>query len=171
MEQRALLSSIAVCDPIRCDPIQAGGSGVNPATSPPGFTPAEIQTAYGISSISLGGVSGTGAGQTIAIIDAYNDPNIISDAAAFNSQFGLQQFNSGGPTFKVLNETGGATRPATRARGRGAGRWRSRWTWNGPIRSPPRRTSSSSRPAALSMTDLMAGSRRPRPIPASPWFR
>ncbi len=117
LEQRALLSSIAVCDPIRCDPIQAGGSGVNPATSPPGFTPAEIQTAYGISSISLGGVSGTGAGQTIAIIDAYNDPNIISDAAAFNSQFGLQQFNSGGPTFKVLNETGGATLPGNASTG------------------------------------------------------
>jgi autotransporter-associated beta strand protein len=71
-----------------------------------------MQTAYGISAISLGGVAGTGSGQTIAIVDAFDDPNIVSDAAAFNSQFGLQQFNvSGGPTLTVLNQTAGATPP------------------------------------------------------------
>ena len=87
LEQRALLSITAVCDPIPYDPIQAGpASGTNPnSPSGTGYTPANIQAAYGISSISLGGVAGTGAGQTIAIIDAYNDPNILSDAAAFNT--------------------------------------------------------------------------------------
>ena len=55
-------------------------------------------------------MAGTGSGQTIAIVDAYNDPNIVSDAATFNTQFNLQQFNvSGGPTLTVLNQTGGAT--------------------------------------------------------------
>ena len=57
--------------------------------------------AYGISSaanfyniqlpLASGTVYGTGAGQTIAIIDPYNDPNIVSDVAAFSSQFGLPQ--------------------------------------------------------------------------------
>ena len=61
--------------------------------------PAQIQTAYGINAISLGGVTGTGSGQTIAIVDAYDDPSIVSDEATFNTQFGLQQFNvAGGPT-------------------------------------------------------------------------
>ena len=41
-----------------------------------GYTPAQIRTAYGINSLSFGSTSANGAGQTIAIIDAYNDPNI-----------------------------------------------------------------------------------------------
>ena len=57
-------------------------------------------------------MAGTGSGQTIAIVDAYNDPDIVSDTAAFNTQFGLQQFNvAGGPTLTVLNQTGGTTPP------------------------------------------------------------
>ncbi len=57
-------------------------------------------------------MAGTGSGQTIAIVDAYDDPTIVSDAATFNTQFGLQQFNvSGGPTLTVLNQTGGPTPP------------------------------------------------------------
>jgi hypothetical protein len=38
---------------------------------------------------SKGTVTGNGAGQTIAIVDAYNDPNIASDLAKFDSQYGL----------------------------------------------------------------------------------
>ncbi|HEV3299038.1 MAG TPA: S53 family peptidase [Planctomycetaceae bacterium] len=88
---------------------------VTPANSGP-VTPAQMQQAYGINQISLGGVAGNGAGQTIAIVDAYNDPNIIADASSFNNQFGLQQFNvSGGPTFKVLNENGGTSLPGNSA--------------------------------------------------------
>ena len=66
-----------------------------------------MTAAYGVNQIMFGSVKGTGAGQTIAIVDAYNDPDIVSDAAAFSSQFGLPQFNTaGGPTFQVLNQTG-----------------------------------------------------------------
>ena len=35
-------------------------------------------------------MTGNGAGQTIAIIDASYDPNIASDLKAFDSQYGLQ---------------------------------------------------------------------------------
>jgi hypothetical protein len=92
-----------------------------PSSVTPGFqqgtagpiTPAQMQTAYGVNLISFGGVQGTGQGQTIAIVDAYNDPNIIADAQAFSTQFGLPQFNvSGGPTLQVLNEFGGTTLPS-----------------------------------------------------------
>src|SRR5690242_12374330 len=40
-------------------------------STPTGYTPAQIQAYLGL--------SGTGAGQTIAIVDAYHDPNIASD--------------------------------------------------------------------------------------------
>ena len=67
---------------------------------------------------SFGGTAGTGAGQTIAIVDAYNDPDVISDANTFSSAFGLPQFNgSGQPTLKVLNESGGTSLPANSSPG------------------------------------------------------
>jgi subtilase family serine protease len=62
-------------------------------TTPVGYTPAKIAAAYGFSNINLGGVAGNGAGQTIAIVDAYDDPNIASDLAKFDSQFGLPVAN------------------------------------------------------------------------------
>lgn len=54
--------------------------------SPSGYSPAQIKNAYGINRISE-----TGKGQTIALIVAYSDPNIISDVAAFSSNFNLPQ--------------------------------------------------------------------------------
>src|SRR5215472_5209297 len=35
------------------------------------------------------GLTGDGKGQTIAIVDAYNDPSIASDAETFSQQYGL----------------------------------------------------------------------------------
>jgi subtilase family serine protease len=72
-----------------------------------GYTPAQIKAAYGFSSVTFGTVKGDGSGETIAIVDAYNDPNIVSDLAAFDKQFGL----AAPPSLKVVNETGGTKLP------------------------------------------------------------
>jgi subtilase family serine protease len=77
------------------------------------YTPSQISTVYGFTGANFKGTAATGAGQTIAIIDWYNDPNIVSEVAAFNSQYGLQTFNSGGPTFTVVNQSGGSSLPTT----------------------------------------------------------
>ena len=71
------------------------------SSGPSGYSPQQIQTAYGVNQItfSSGTVSGSGAGQTIAIIDAYNDPNITSDLAKFDAEYGL----SAPPSFTVDN--------------------------------------------------------------------
>jgi subtilase family serine protease len=60
-----------------------------PATAP--YSPAQIRQAYGFNNITFnnGTVAGDGRGQTIAIIDAYDDPNIAGDLHAFDSHFGL----------------------------------------------------------------------------------
>ena len=60
-------------------------------SEPTGYTPQQIQNAYGVNQIKFSGgtVAGNGAGQTIAIVTAYNDPNISSDLAAFDKQYGL----------------------------------------------------------------------------------
>jgi subtilase family serine protease len=53
------------------------------------FTPAQIAHAYGLDNISFGAIKGDGTGQTIAIVDAYNNPNIGSDLHHFDQTFGL----------------------------------------------------------------------------------
>ena len=49
-----------------------------------GYTPAQIGHGYGFDQIS-----GQGKGQTIAIVDAFDHPNIEQDLALFSSTFGL----------------------------------------------------------------------------------
>jgi hypothetical protein len=96
----------------------------NPAVA---FTPAQIRAAYGINSLSL-----DGTGQTIAIVDAYDDPSIFQALDSFDSQFGPA---SSGPTLydlygaatsflTVVNESGQpAPLPATDPAGPGGDNW------------------------------------------------
>jgi hypothetical protein len=94
-------------------PAFAPAASADPLTLSAPFTPAQIRHAYTVDQISFNGTAGDGTGQTIAIIDAYHTPSIISDAAAFSTRFSLPQFNiSGGPTLTVLNQSGGTTPPA-----------------------------------------------------------
>jgi len=97
--------------------IGSTGQGVTPnldvisplavSSSPIGLTPAQVKSAYGFSSVNFGSVVGNGAGQTIAIVDAYNDPNIASDLARFDQTFGL----AAPPSLKVVNQSGGSSLP------------------------------------------------------------
>jgi hypothetical protein len=93
------------------------------SATPAGLTPNQIRGAYGLGSytsgvlsqgISFDGVQGDGRGQTIAIVDAYDDPTALSDLNAFSTYYGLPTFNgTGGPTFQKLNQNGGTTLPGT----------------------------------------------------------
>lgn len=86
------------------------------------FTPAQIRHAYGFDQIAA--FSSTtdknyynahaGAGQTIAIVDAFYDPTIVGDLAAFNSAFGLPQLDgkSGNATFTVQDLSNHTLSPA-----------------------------------------------------------
>jgi hypothetical protein len=69
------------------------------------FTPSQVRNAYGISQIAYGATPGTGAGQTIAIIDPGNDPDVQADLTTFDSTYGLPA----PPSFTVTGENG--TRP------------------------------------------------------------
>jgi subtilase family serine protease len=59
------------------------------------LTPGQISSAYGLNAITFsnGTVKGTGEGQTIAIVDAFNDPTIYSDLTAFDQKYGLPNLN------------------------------------------------------------------------------
>ena len=108
LESRTLLSASSVLDGLFASPL-----GYNPAqvtnTIPTGYTPSQIRSAYGFDKISFsnGAVQGDGSGQTIAIVDAYNDPNISSDLQVFDKKFGIAD----PPSFTKVNQTGGTALP------------------------------------------------------------
>jgi fibronectin type 3 domain-containing protein len=81
----------------------AGGlpAAVSYPTPIPGtMSPAKIQEAYGFNNVLLpGGASATGAGETIAIVDAFDDPNIQSDLHTFDQQY----FGGVDPVFTKIN--------------------------------------------------------------------
>ena len=64
-----------------------GGGGNSPNVDAP-YTPAEIRHAYGVDQLSY-----DGTGQTIAIVDAFDDPTIAADLTAFDLKFGLPTAN------------------------------------------------------------------------------
>ena len=59
--------------------------------TPSGYSPSDLQTAYDLTSYS----GSNGSGITVAIVDAYDDPNAASDLAVYRKQFGLTACGSG----------------------------------------------------------------------------
>src|SRR6516225_8738876 len=55
--------------------------GIQPlgTAGPSGYTPAQVRHAYGFDRITFNGVVGDGSGQTIAIVNAFDNPNIAND--------------------------------------------------------------------------------------------
>jgi subtilase family serine protease len=60
------------------------------------YTPAQIRAAYGLPALPAADAALTGAqaaqlgaGQTLYIVDAYHDPNVAEELAAFNQKFAL----------------------------------------------------------------------------------
>ena len=108
-------------------PIEPDGGG----ESPGGYTPQEIQTAYGVNSIRFGSITGDGAGQTIAIVDAYDDPGLVDSAASDFSTSDLAQFDQAfgladPPSFTKVNQNGDTSGlPGTDPAGAGSssGNW------------------------------------------------
>ena len=57
------------------------------------MTPAQVNQAYGFNAISSNGIVGNGAGQTIAIIDAYDDPKFVDSTSPNFASSDLHQFD------------------------------------------------------------------------------
>jgi parallel beta-helix repeat protein len=78
---------------------------------PTGYTPQQLQTAYGLNQVNFAGIKGDGTGQTIALVDAYDNPSFVDstdpsfDTSAlhlFDQEFGLPD----PPSFTKVNELG-----------------------------------------------------------------
>lgn len=78
--------------------------GVTADATPSGYGPGDLLSAYNLP-------AGGGSGQTIAIVDAYNDPNAESDLATYRSQYGLPACTTGNGCFQKADEHGGTSYP------------------------------------------------------------
>jgi subtilase family serine protease len=78
--------------------------GVTPNATPSGYGPSDLRSAYNIP-------AGGGAGQTVAIVDAYNDPNAAADLAVYRSQYGLPACTTASGCLKIVGETGTSKLP------------------------------------------------------------
>lgn len=76
---------------------------------PAGYHPADLQSAYNLPSTTAG------QGQTVAIVDAYNDPKAETDLAVYRRTFGLPPSTTANGCFKKVNQTGGTSYPSANA--------------------------------------------------------
>ncbi|HLJ95775.1 MAG TPA: S53 family peptidase, partial [Gemmataceae bacterium] len=88
LESRTLLSATDLASLAAFPAGHFASANFSGTQSPSGYWPAQIRHAYGFDSLSY-----TGSGQTIAIVDAYDDPNIVSDLARFDAQYGIASAN------------------------------------------------------------------------------
>jgi hypothetical protein len=81
-----------------------------------GYTPSDLWSAYGLGALStLGAAGGPGTGQTVGIVDAYDDPNVEADLGTFDSQYGLPACTTADGCFTKVGQTGTSSLPAGNA--------------------------------------------------------
>ncbi|HEX4519090.1 MAG TPA: hypothetical protein VH063_05865 [Gaiellaceae bacterium] len=83
----------------------AGAPAVSKTPPSSAYGPTQLHTAYSLPTTAS-------TPQTIAIVDAYDDPTIESDLAVYDAQYGLPACTTANGCFKKVNQTGGSTYPA-----------------------------------------------------------
>lgn len=83
--------------------LRAAGVAASPAAfgngPKGGYAPQDLAAAYGVN-------PATATTQTVGIVDAFNDPTVLSDLNTFDTQYGLPSETPS--SFEVVNQTGGA---------------------------------------------------------------
>jgi hypothetical protein len=82
------------------DHVSAASLRSRPNAAPSGLGASDIQSAYALPS------STGGKGQTVAIVDAYDDPTAEADLATYRSQFGLSACTTANGCFQKVNQNG-----------------------------------------------------------------
>jgi len=93
------------CSAIRRDMSSNGKKPRTGSTSgPAGYGPAALQSAYA--------VPATSTTATVAIVDAYDDPNAEADLATYRSKYGLAPCTTSNGCFRKVNQSGGTSMPS-----------------------------------------------------------
>jgi subtilase family serine protease len=98
----ACSSTVSTTPTARCFAIYRSAHAFGANATPAGFGPADLRSAYKLPPTG-------GAGQTIAIVDAYDNPSAEADLAAYRQQFGLPACTTDNGCFKKVNQHGAAT--------------------------------------------------------------
>ncbi|MFJ5213878.1 carboxypeptidase regulatory-like domain-containing protein [Streptomyces sp. NPDC088354] len=93
----------ATCYALRRTDVTAG-KGLRTAAAPGGFGPDDLRAAYNLP-------AGGGAGQTIAIVDAFDDPTAEEDLAVYREQYGLPACTTDNGCFTKVDQRGGTDYP------------------------------------------------------------
>jgi subtilase family serine protease len=86
------------------DTVPHATGAVGPDATPSGYGPADLRDAYALPSTG-------GDGATVAVVDAYDDPDAESDLATYRSTFGLPACTTANGCFKKVGQDGGSTLP------------------------------------------------------------
>ena len=79
----------------------------NAATAAPsGYGPSDLQSAYSLRS------SSAGTGQTVAVVDAFDDPNAEADLTVYRAQYGLPACTSATGCFQKVAQDGSTNYPS-----------------------------------------------------------
>ena len=101
-------SSIVACPSATSGSARCLAEAVGTGTmSPTGLAPDQIKSAYDWPTKST-----AGAGKTIAIVDARDDPSAEADLAAFDSQYGLPSCTTANGCFTKVDASGGTKYPS-----------------------------------------------------------
>ncbi|MDQ1722875.1 MAG: hypothetical protein QOI26_2609, partial [Pseudonocardiales bacterium] len=90
--------NVARCLAVRRTDV-AAHRGVVANDTPAGYGPADLRSAYNLP-------TDAGTGQTVAIVDAYDDPNAEADLAVYRAQYGLPACTTANGCFTKVNQTG-----------------------------------------------------------------
>ncbi|HEX6500667.1 MAG TPA: S53 family peptidase [Micromonosporaceae bacterium] len=95
---RANQPGVMTCYALRRTDIMQS-KGIVPNATPSGYGPSDLRSAYKLTS--------TGSSSaTVAIVDAYDDPNAESDLATYRSQYGLPSCTTSNGCFRKVNQNG-----------------------------------------------------------------
>jgi subtilase family serine protease len=98
---------MAHCDAlIRTSTAKVSTNAITPdASTPSGYFPADLRSAYNLPSTTAG------SGQTVAIVDAYDDPSAEADLGVYRAQFGIPACTTANGCFRKVSQTGTTTYP------------------------------------------------------------
>ncbi|MEU1595872.1 carboxypeptidase regulatory-like domain-containing protein [Streptomyces sp. NPDC005708] len=93
------------CFGLRRTDVQARKGLRTAADAPQGFGPTDLRDAYGLPGDG-------GAGKTIAIVDAFDNPNAEADLAVYRAQYGLPACTTANGCFTKVDQRGGTAYPS-----------------------------------------------------------
>ncbi|MBM9507647.1 carboxypeptidase regulatory-like domain-containing protein [Actinacidiphila acididurans] len=76
------------------------------AATPAGYSPADLLSAYNLPADG-------GAGATIAVVDAFDDPTAEADLAVYRAQYGLPECTTANGCFSKVDQRGGTDYPVS----------------------------------------------------------